>query len=44
LSIEAIHGRGEDEHEFWKRSEGEGDQLRDLKGENLSFPQNFTVP
>jgi hypothetical protein len=28
-SIEGIHGRGEDEQEFWKRSEGEGDELRD---------------
>jgi hypothetical protein len=39
-----IHGRGEDEQKFWKRSEGEGDGLRDLKGENPSFPLNFTVP
>jgi hypothetical protein len=38
-----IHGRGEDEQKFWKRSEGEGDGLRDLKGENPSFPLNFTV-
>jgi hypothetical protein len=43
-SIEGIHGRGEDEQEFWKRSEGEGDELRDLKRENPSFPQNFTIP
>jgi hypothetical protein len=35
---------GEDEQELWKRSEGEGDELRDLKGENPSFPQNFTIP
>jgi hypothetical protein len=34
----------EDEQEFQKRSEGEGDELRDLKGERPSFPQNFTVP
>jgi hypothetical protein len=43
-SIEGIHGRGEDEQEFWKRSEGEGDEWSDLKGENTSFPQNFTIP
>jgi hypothetical protein len=42
--IEGIHVRGEDEQEFWKRNEGEGDELRDLKGDNPSFPQNFTVP
>jgi hypothetical protein len=29
---------------FWKRSEGEGDDLGDLKGENPSFPWNFIVP
>jgi hypothetical protein len=29
-SIDMIHGRGEDEQELWKRSEGEGDELRDL--------------
>jgi hypothetical protein len=29
---------------IWKRSGGEGDELRDLKGENPSFPQNFTIP
>jgi hypothetical protein len=39
-----IHGRGEYEQEFWKRSEGEWDELRDLKGENPSFSLNFTVP
>jgi hypothetical protein len=43
-SIEGILGRGEDEQEFWKRSEGEGNELRDLKGENPSFPLKFTVP
>jgi hypothetical protein len=39
-SIEGIHGRGEDEQELWKRSEG-GDELRDLKGENPSFFSEF---
>jgi hypothetical protein len=29
-STDMIHGRGEDEQELWKRSEGEGDELRDL--------------
>jgi hypothetical protein len=38
-SIEGIHGLGWDEQELWKRSEGEGDELRALKGENPSFPQ-----
>jgi hypothetical protein len=37
------HDMGEDEQVFWKRSEGEGDELRDLKGQNPSFPWNFTV-
>jgi hypothetical protein len=41
LSIEGIHGRGEDEQELWKRSEGEGDELRDLKGENPYFFSEF---
>jgi hypothetical protein len=36
-SIEGIHGRGKDEQKLWKRSEGEGDELRVLKGENPSF-------
>jgi hypothetical protein len=36
-SIEGIHGRGEDEQELWKRSEGEGDELRDFKGRELLF-------
>jgi hypothetical protein len=40
-SIEGIHDRGEDEQELWKRSEGEGDELRDLKGENPSFFSEF---
>jgi hypothetical protein len=40
-SIEGIHGRGEDEQELWKRSEGEGYELRDLKGENPSFFLEF---
>jgi hypothetical protein len=31
-SIDGIRGRGEDEQELWKRSEGEGDELRDFKG------------
>jgi hypothetical protein len=37
---------GEDEQELWNRSGGEGDELRDLKGENPPppFSQNFTVP
>jgi hypothetical protein len=29
---------GEDEQELWNRSEGEGDELRDLKGENPPPP------
>jgi hypothetical protein len=29
---------GEDEQEIWKRSGGEGDELRDLKGENPPPP------
>jgi hypothetical protein len=36
-STERIHGRGEDEQELWKRSVGEGDELRDLKGETPLF-------
>jgi hypothetical protein len=32
-----IHGRGEDEQELWKRSEGEGDELKDFKGRELLF-------
>jgi hypothetical protein len=42
--MEGIHGREEDEQEVWKRSEGEADELRDLKGENPSLPRNFTFP
>jgi hypothetical protein len=42
--MKGIHGKGEDEQELWKRSEREGDELMDLKGENLSFPWNFTIP
>jgi hypothetical protein len=40
-SIEGIRGNGEDEQELWKRSEGEGDELRDLKRENPSFFSEF---
>jgi hypothetical protein len=40
-SIEGIHGRGEDEQELWKRCDGEGDELSDLKGENPSFISEF---
>jgi hypothetical protein len=36
-SIEGIHGRGEDKQELWKRSEGEGDELRDFKGREPLF-------
>jgi hypothetical protein len=36
-SIKGIHGRGEDEQELWKRSEGEGDELRDFKGREPLF-------
>jgi hypothetical protein len=36
-SIEGIHGRGEDKKELWKRSEGEGDELRDFKGREPLF-------
>jgi hypothetical protein len=36
-----MHGRGEDEQELWNRSEGEGDELRHLKGENPSFFLEF---
>jgi hypothetical protein len=35
--IEGIHGRGEDEQELWKISEGEGDELRDFKGREPLF-------
>jgi hypothetical protein len=27
-----MHGRGEDEQELWKRSEGEGVELKNFKG------------
>jgi hypothetical protein len=40
-SIEGIHGRGKDEQKLWKRSEGEGDELSVLKGENPSFFLEF---
>jgi hypothetical protein len=43
-ALKGSMARGEDEQEFWKRSEGEGDELWDLKGENPSFPWNFTIP
>jgi hypothetical protein len=36
-SIEGIHAKGEDEQELWKRSEGEGDELRDFKGREPLF-------
>jgi hypothetical protein len=36
-SIKGIHGTGEDEQELWKRSEGEGDELRDFKGREPVF-------
>jgi hypothetical protein len=36
-SIKGIHGRGEDEQELWKRSEGGGDELRDFKGREPLF-------
>jgi hypothetical protein len=32
-----IHGRGEDEQELLRRSEGEGDELRDFKGREPLF-------
>jgi uncharacterized protein YhfF len=32
---------GEDEQELCKRNEGEGDELRDFKGENPSFFSEF---
>jgi hypothetical protein len=36
-SIEGINGRGEDEQELWKRSEVEGDELKDFKGREPLF-------
>jgi hypothetical protein len=36
-SIEGICGKGEDEQELWKRSEGEGDEFRDFKGRKPLF-------
>jgi hypothetical protein len=39
-----IHGRGEDEQELLRRSEGEGDELRDFKGREPLSLRNFAVP
>jgi hypothetical protein len=36
-SIKGICGRGEDEQELWKRSEGEGDELSNFKGREPLF-------